>query len=159
MKISFSNASRVMPGLFLVAATLSGCATSGTDGLSIRNGPQAVHPGTSALAQRGTGASAVRQTGALQAWGRSEARAIFDTYCTQGLSNNDRVQVMLASGRFANGVVGKLPVNRFRNEVFVFFKLLNGDAQIGFASRRGAENYCVAVDGTATGNELYVTDL
>lgn len=139
-----------------VACTLLFLAACGTGDLPVRKGPQAVHPSTGALAQRINGPSAESGGAPMQFSGRSETRTIFETYCTPGLSNNDRVMAMMESRLFAEGVPGRLPVDRFRSDVFIFFKLRTGDAQIGFTSRSASENYCVAVDGTAAGTELYV---
>jgi hypothetical protein len=142
--------------LTTAASTLMFLAACGTGDLPVRNGPQSVHPSAGALAQRINGPATGHGVSPMQISGRSEARAIFEAYCTPGLSNNDRVMAMMESGRFAEGVPGRLPVDRFRSDVFIFFKLRTGNAQIGFTSRSASENYCVAVDGTAAGTELYV---
>lgn len=129
----------------LVAAlAVAGC--SGPDLSGVRTGPQAVHP-SSSVAQPVAASASARQ---------SEAKATFDTYCTPNTSNNDRVQAVINSGRFGEPTFGKLPVAGFEDVVFVFYTLKSGKAQIGFGARRMVENYCIAVDGTATGKELYI---
>ncbi len=143
----------------LIAAVLAGLAACGDGNIAVRNGPQAVHPSPSALAQ-GKPISAVAAPMAALASGsaqQSETKFIFDTYCADGLNNNSRVTAVIASGQFGTSQFGKLPVAGFEDLVFIFYKLKSGSAQIGFGSRGGTENYCVAVDGTRTGKEYYIS--
>ena len=71
-------------------------------------------------------------------------------------NNNDRVTQVLASGRFGPMQFGKIPVAGYEGMVFVFYKLKSGNAQIGFGARATGEQYCIAVEGTPSGKELYI---
>jgi hypothetical protein len=139
-----------------VVAAMFAALTACSGSVDVRDGPQAVHPSPSALAQ-GTASRAVSTPVASAPDGQSETKSLFDAYCTDGMNNNSRVTAVTASGRFGKPQFGKLPVAGFEDLVFVFYKLNSGSAQIGFGSRRGTEDYCVAVDGTATGKEYYIT--
>ena len=148
---------------------LGGCG-GGRD-VTVRNGPQAVHPSPSALAQGGLiGAGPASKAVSYAkvnpaptavapqlANADTEARQLFETYCTPGVNNNTRVTAVVNSGMFGRQQLGKLPVPGFEEQVFAYYKSRSGNAQIGFTSRSATKNYCVTVDGTQTGKEFYVT--
>ncbi|WP_025061192.1 hypothetical protein [Sulfitobacter guttiformis] len=136
----------VLCGLIAVIA-LAACSDAKM--LEVRDGPQAVHPSTGAV-------RALTAKASGQSSGATQTKSLFDTYCAAGSSNNIRVQAVINSGLFGDAVFGKLPLAAFEDVVFVFYTLKSGTAQIGFGSRRLVENYCIAVDGTAAGKELYI---
>lgn len=131
-------------------------AACGNANLAVRGGPQAVHPSPSKLAQGTSIAStAATPTGSI-AKATSSTRALFDLYCAPYGNNAERVRAIEASGNFTGGGFGKLPVQGYEDLVFVFYKQKGAPEQVGVASRAGGQNFCVAVDGTATGTEYYV---
>ena len=148
MKSFATHSSRAALTAFALAALVA-CSVPPT-GPDKRDGPHAVHPGDFARA------SAAPAPAAPAADAGTEARGIFDTYCVPFDTNTARARAVEASGQFVEKGFGQLPVPEFSDLVFAFYQLRGSDAQIGFASRRGEEEFCVTVDGTATGNELNV---
>lgn len=83
--------------LLLAAAALTACSTS-PDMSQMRNGPQAVHPGSTAAPVNTRSRAPQNRLGRAQA--NAQANTLFDKYCLSGRSNKGIEAALRASGQF-----------------------------------------------------------
>lgn len=104
------NRLRTTAALFLAAAALAACSTS-PDLSQVRNGPQAVHPGSTAAPANFR--SRAPETRPSRAQANAQANTLFDQYCLSGSSNKSIEAALRASGQFQPPQTLKTRISRY----------------------------------------------